>query len=173
MDLDTEDDIYCSVGEGNVWVATRVVGNGKEQNKWENVSTQLLTVCVDTDLDGRRRDEDLDEPILERLHAPLLLCGAHASMHKADPQLRQRLGQHAITRFGGLVVEAPEPWDFDAGVNSIAISGHKMIGSPLPCGVVLAEKAAVDRIARKIDYVGTLDTTLLGSRNAITLPRYI
>lgn len=52
VDLDTEDDIYCSVGEGNVWVATRVVGNGKEQNKWDNVSTQLLTVCVDTDLDG-------------------------------------------------------------------------------------------------------------------------
>ena len=40
----------CSVGEGNVWVATRTVGggDGKTQNRWENVSKQLLTVCVDT-----------------------------------------------------------------------------------------------------------------------------
>lgn len=52
VDDDTDPDVFCSVGEGNIWVATRVVGSGKEQNRWENVSTQLLTVCVDTDLDG-------------------------------------------------------------------------------------------------------------------------
>jgi histidine decarboxylase len=43
-----------------------------------------------------------------------------------------------------------------------------MVGSPLPCGIVLAKKVHVDRIARSIEYVGTLDTTILGSRNAIT-----
>jgi hypothetical protein len=42
----------CSVGADNIWVKTRVVGSGKEQNKWENVSKQLLTVCVDTGDDG-------------------------------------------------------------------------------------------------------------------------
>ena len=42
----------CSVGDDNVWVETRIVGRGKEQNKWDNVSTELLTVCVDTDGDG-------------------------------------------------------------------------------------------------------------------------
>ena len=42
----------CSVGEGNVWASTRSVGggDGKTQNRWENVSKQLLTVCVDTSL---------------------------------------------------------------------------------------------------------------------------
>ena len=43
-----------------------------------------------------------------------------------------------------------------------------MIGSPIPCGVVIAKRANVDRIARSVDYIGTLDTTLSGSRNAIT-----
>lgn len=38
----------CSVGS-NVWVSTRQVGNGKEQNKFENVSAELLTVCIDLD----------------------------------------------------------------------------------------------------------------------------
>ena len=59
-------------------------------------------------------------------------------------------------------------FDFRAGIDSLAISGHKFIGSPIPCGVVLARKRNVDRIARSIEYVGTLDTTLSGSRNAIS-----
>ncbi|MCW5978449.1 MAG: histidine decarboxylase [Bryobacteraceae bacterium] len=62
---------------------------------------------------------------------------------------------------------APE-YDFRAGIDSISISGHKFIGSPIPCGVVLAKKRYVDRIARSIEYVGTLDTTLTGSRNGIS-----
>ena len=41
----------CSVSD-NIWVETRIVGSGKEQNKWTNVSAELLTVCVDTDGDG-------------------------------------------------------------------------------------------------------------------------
>jgi len=53
-------------------------------------------------------------------------------------------------------------------VDSISISGHKMIGSPIPCGVALAKRSNVDRIARSVEYVGTLDTTLAGSRNGIT-----
>ena len=48
----------------------------------------------------------------------------------------------------------------------MAISGHKMIGSPLPCGVALTRRDYVSRIARSIEYVGVLDTTLTGSRNA-------
>lgn len=43
---------FCSVGDNNIWVETRIVGSGKEQNKWDNVSQQLLTVCLDTDGDG-------------------------------------------------------------------------------------------------------------------------
>jgi hypothetical protein len=38
----------CSVGSGNVWVGTRTTGGGKVQNSWDNVSTELLTVCIDT-----------------------------------------------------------------------------------------------------------------------------
>ena len=55
-----------------------------------------------------------------------------------------------------------------SAIDSLAISGHKFIGSPIPCGVALAKRKNVDRIARSIEYVGTLDTTLSGSRNGIT-----
>jgi histidine decarboxylase len=65
-------------------------------------------------------------------------------------------------------IEGAPVYDFRAGIDSISISGHKFIGSPIPCGIVLARKHHVDRIARSIEYVGTLDTTLTGSRNGIT-----
>ena len=48
------------------------------------------------------------------------------------------------------------------------MSGHKLIGAPLPCGVVLTKRDYVNRIARSIEYVGTLDTTLSGSRSGFT-----
>jgi histidine decarboxylase len=61
-----------------------------------------------------------------------------------------------------------QPFGFDAGIDSIAVSGHKFIGSPMPCGVVLARRQHVDRVARSVEYVGCMDTTIAGSRNAIT-----
>jgi histidine decarboxylase len=64
---------------------------------------------------------------------------------------------------------SPRPaFDFADGADSIAISGHKFIGSPIPCGIVLAKKRHVERIARSIAYIGNLDTTISGSRNGLT-----
>ena len=43
---------------------------------------------------------------------------------------------HADAALSGMIlpfVEEPQPFGFD----SVAISGHKMIGSPIPCGVAL------------------------------------
>jgi len=77
---------------------------------------------------------------------------------------------HADAALSGLIlpfVADPPPFDFAGGAHSLSISGHKMIGSPVPCGVVLALKQHVDRIARSVEYVGVLDTTLSGSRSAI------
>ena len=78
---------------------------------------------------------------------------------------------HADAALSGMIlpfVDDPEPYGFDAGFDSVAVSGHKMIGSPLPCGVALTKREYVARISRSIEYVGVLDTTLSGSRNALT-----
>ena len=78
---------------------------------------------------------------------------------------------HCDAALGGMIlpfVDKPQPFDFSADVDSISISGHKMIGSPIPCGLALAKKTHVDRISRSVEYIGTLDTTVTGSRNAIT-----
>jgi len=57
------------------------------------------------------------------------------------------------------------PYDFQDGADSISISGHKFIGSPFPSGVIIAKRSLRDRIARSVSYIGSLDTTITGSRN--------
>jgi histidine decarboxylase len=78
---------------------------------------------------------------------------------------------HADAALSGMIlpfVEEPQPYGFDNGFDSVAVSGHKLIGSPLPCGVALTKRDYVARIARSVEYVGVLDTTLTGSRNGLT-----
>ena len=78
---------------------------------------------------------------------------------------------HADAALSGMIlpfVDDPQPYGFDAGIDSVSISGHKMIGAPLPCGVVLTRRPYVERVGRAIEYVGVQDTTLSGSRNAFT-----
>ena len=63
--------------------------------------------------------------------------------------------------------EAPEGIrpSFRMAVDSISTSGHKMIGTPMPCGVLVARKSHVERIASAIAYLRSNDTTMMGSRN--------
>ena len=78
---------------------------------------------------------------------------------------------HADAALSGMIlpfVDDPQPYGFDVGFDSVSVSGHKMVGSPLPCGVALTRYEYVSRIARAIEYVGVLDTTLTGSRNGLT-----
>lgn len=76
---------------------------------------------------------------------------------------------HCDAALSGMILpflDNPPPWTFADGADSISISGHKMIGGPLPCGLALARKQYVDRVARSVEYVGVLDTTITGSRSA-------
>ncbi|MDC0253709.1 histidine decarboxylase [Bacteriovoracales bacterium] len=78
---------------------------------------------------------------------------------------------HADAALSGMIlpfVKDPQSWSFADGIDSISISGHKMIGSPIPCGIVLAKSENIDHISQEVEYVGSKDTTIPGSRNAIS-----
>lgn len=78
---------------------------------------------------------------------------------------------HCDAAFLGTIAPFVEPkpkFDFAEGVDSIAISGHKFMGGPIPCGIVMVKRKHRDRIANSVSYVGTLDTTITGSRNGLT-----
>lgn len=65
------------------------------------------------------------------------------------------------------VDNAPQ-FDFSVGIDSIAVSGHKFIGSPIPCGVALVKYRYLKHLTPKISYVKITDSTISGSRNGIT-----
>jgi histidine decarboxylase len=78
---------------------------------------------------------------------------------------------HADAALTGGYCSYTEPcpaFDFEDGIDSLSVSGHKFIGSPIPCGIVLVKKSHRDRIANSVAYIGTVDTTITGSRNGIT-----
>ena len=79
---------------------------------------------------------------------------------------------HADAAFFGSTLpfsdEEPTYFDFRMKIDSISISGHKFLGSPIPCGVCLVQKEDVDRVSIEVSYVRTHDNTLSGSRNGIT-----
>ena len=60
--------------------------------------------------------------------------------------------------------DAPEV-SFQKPIDSIAVSGHKMLGSPMPCGVTLCRKEHVKKLEEHIGYLNSVDTTIMGSRN--------
>ena len=99
-------------------------------------------------------------------------------------------------------VEYAPQVSFERPIDSIAVSGHKMLGSPMPCGVTLTRASHVKKVeqvskhspdaaprphsstacpvpshaferrdahspllAQRIDYLNSVDTTIMGSRN--------
>ena len=133
--------------------------------------------------DGEIDYDDLRETLkIHRDVPPIILANIGTTMHGAVDDLgkiRALFKDLAITRsyihadaaLSGMIlpwVADPQLFGFDAGVDSISVSGHKFIGSPMPCGVALALRRHVDRVARSVEYVGCMDTTIAGSRNALS-----
>ncbi len=143
----------------------------------------LRNIMIKTQSSGEIDYEDLRETVkIHRDVAPIILANIGTTMKGAVDdvaRIREILHDFAVPNFyihcdaalSGMIlpfVKDPQPYDFGAGIDSISVSGHKMIGSPIPCGIVLAMKKNVDRIARSIEYVGSLDTTISGSRNGLS-----
>ena len=54
---------------------------------------------------------------------------------------------------------------FQRPIGSISVSGHKFIGAPMPCGVVMTRKSYITKMSSNIEYLNSRDATIMGSRN--------
>jgi histidine decarboxylase len=45
------------------------------------------------------------------------------------------------------------------------VSGHKFLGAPVPCGVVVTRKRYIRKLSSDIEYLNSKDATIMGSRN--------
>jgi histidine decarboxylase len=86
-------------------------------------------------------------------------------------RLELRAHLHCDGALGGLLLPfidgAPRVSFRHESIDSIAVSGHKFVGSPVPCGVVLTRRRHVKEMETAIEYIGSTDTTIMGSRNGL------
>ncbi|MGH9286377.1 MAG: pyridoxal-dependent decarboxylase [Acidimicrobiales bacterium] len=77
---------------------------------------------------------------------------------------------HADAALSGLPLALLDPaqrpgFDFADGADSVTVSGHKFVGSPAPCGVVVVKASHRNRVARAGTYTASPDATIGGSRS--------
>jgi histidine decarboxylase len=140
----------------------------------------MTNIVIRSQANGEMDCEDLRNTIRMNRHMPVIvLANVGTTMTEARDDVKRikdimkelAIQHHYIHVDGALsgsysaLLDNRPPFDFEDGADSIAISGHKFIGSPMPCGVVVARKAHRDRIARSVAYIGSVDTTITGSRN--------
>lgn len=143
-----------------------------------------LNLCViDTDKNGEMDYKDFEEKLTSKsnINKPALInanlgttmTGAIdntsriyniLSQHnKADYYL------HADGALMGFVIPFIEKdLFFKKHIHSISISGHKFLGIKFPCGVFLMEKQFLNLVKSDIEYIGSSDCTISGSRNGHT-----
>jgi histidine decarboxylase len=147
----------------------------------KNISLlNMPSIVIRAQASGEIDYEDLNNTIKLNRHLPVIIManiGTTMTEAKDDvSKIKAILKENAISAsyihcdaaLAGSYAPflKPKPsFDFQDGADSIAISGHKFLGSPIPCGVVLVKKLYRDRIGRAVQYIGTLDTTISGSRN--------
>jgi histidine decarboxylase len=85
--------------------------------------------------------------------------------------LQMRFHLHCDGALGGMLIpfiEGATSISFrDYPIGSIAVSGNKFIGAPIPHGIVLARRSLVQALGTKVEYIGCTDTTILGVRSGL------
>ena len=54
---------------------------------------------------------------------------------------------------------------FRKPIGSISVSGHKFVGAPVPCGVVMTRMRYIKSVSSDVEYLNSRDATIMGSRN--------
>lgn len=112
--------------------------------------------------DFRNKVQAVNRPIIAFANIGTTMKGAIddvSSLREILATLKLEHYLHADAALSGMIlpfVDDPPVWDFRAMVDSIAISGHKMLGVKSPCGVFLSTKTAREREhSLRAEYIGS------------------
>ena len=129
---------------------------------------------IDYDLLAQAIERNRDKPVILNVNIGTTVKGAVDNLDRILRILqalkipREQFYIHCDGALFALMMPfvdfAPEV-SFRKPIDSIAVSGHKMLGCPMPCGVALSRKAHVQNLEQRIDYLNSVDTTIMGSRN--------
>ncbi len=129
---------------------------------------------VDYDILASEIEKNIDRPVIINVNIGTTVKGAVDNLDRILRILnnlnipRERYHIHCDGALFAMMMPfvdfAPEV-SFRKPIDSIAVSGHKMLGCPMPCGVTIARKEHVKKVEQRIDYLNSVDTTIMGSRN--------
>jgi len=129
---------------------------------------------IDYDILQQAIQDNRDRPVILNVNIGTTVKGAVDNLDRILRMLKQldipreRFYIHCDGALFALMMPfvefAPEV-SFRKPIDSIAVSGHKMLGCPMPCGVALSRKEHVNKLEQHIDYLNSVDTTIMGSRN--------
>ena len=140
----------------------------------------IPSIVIKSQENGEMDYEDFENTVRMNRHKPVIVLATFGTtMKEAKDDIGKIKGilsnlaiqdhyihcDAALAGSFGPFMEPRLPFDFMDGADSISISGHKFIGSPIPTGVLMAKRSNRDRIAKGISYIGSFDTTITGSRN--------
>jgi len=136
---------------------------------------------IDYDALEAEISRNLDKPVIMNVNIGTTVKGAVDNLDRILRILhtlgipRERFHIHCDGALFAMMMPfvdyAPEI-SFEKPIDSIAVSGHKMLGCPMPCGIAIARKQHVKKVEQHIDYLNSVDTTIMGSRNG-QAPLYI
>jgi histidine decarboxylase len=129
---------------------------------------------IDYDVLSRELDKNRDKPAIINVNIGTTVKGAVDNLDRILKMLkdlkipRDRYHIHCDGALFAMMMpfidNAPEI-SFRKNIDSISVSGHKMLGCPMPCGIALSRKEHVKKVEEHIDYLNSVDTTIMGSRN--------
>ena len=134
---------------------------------------------VEADENGEMNYLDLEQAINQYQYRPMLFAlnigstftGATDDLQKVNNLLQKyNVSDHFIhcdAALSGMIlpfVGKPLDISFEQGLDSIVISGDKLLGSPIPSAMVVTRKKYTQYIKNDVEVIGSNDITISGSR---------
>lgn len=140
---------------------------------------QLNMVIIKSQENGEMDYNDFDKKLEENTNKYVIVCANLGTTMKGaidntreiyriikKHHFHERYYIHADGALTGFYLPFIEKdLFFKAHISSLSISCHKFTGVPFPCGVFIMESRFLKLVAENIEYIGSMDCMITGSRN--------
>jgi len=137
-------------------------------------------VSINSQANGEIDYDDLEANLIKNKDLPAIINvnigttvkGAFDNLDRVF-EILDRLGKtdfyiHCDGALSGLMlplIDDAMKVTFKKRIGSVSISAHKFMGCPFPAGIVVTRKSHIAKVQQDIEYIGSKDSTLSGSRN--------
>jgi histidine decarboxylase len=136
--------------------------------------SSLVTGEMDCDHFRKLLEENKDKPAIVNVNIGTTVKGAIDDLDQILQILKDvgyeedRFYIHCDGALFGMMIpfikEAPLV-TFKKPIGSVSVSGHKFMGCPTPCGLVITRAKHIESLSSDIEYLNSRDATIMGSRN--------